>query len=165
MSVYKSILPFVYMLTSAVFATGAVAQAPQRPPYGQGVSLATAKTIVAAAEAEARKNSWIVAIAIVDNHGLLVYYEMLDDTQTASANVAIEKARTAAMFRRATKEFEDAIAGGRMSVLGLPGVTPVEGGLPIVVGGKMIGAIGVSGMTSPQDAQVAKAGLEALNSK
>jgi uncharacterized protein GlcG (DUF336 family) len=165
MNVYKSILPFGSMLASAVFATVAVAQAPQRPPYGQAVGLATAKTIVAAAEAEAKKNSWSVAIAIVDNHGFLVCYEMLDDTQTASANVAVEKARTAAMFRRATKEFEDNIAGGRVAVLGLPGVTPVEGGLPIVVDGKMIGAVGVSGMTSSQDAQVAKAGLEALNRK
>jgi glc operon protein GlcG len=165
MNVYKFILAFVYMLTSSTIATTAAAQAPVRPPYGQAISLATAKTLIAAAEAEAKKNSWGVAIAIVDNHGFLVCYEMLDDTQTASANVAIEKARTSAMFRRPSKEFEDAIAGGRMAVLGLPGVTPVEGGLPIVIGGKMIGAIGVSGMTSAQDAQVARAGLDALNSK
>lgn len=106
-----------------------------------------------------------VGPAQTEAHGFLVCYEMLDDTQTASANVAVEKARTAAMFRRATKEFEDNIAGGRVAVLGLPGVTPIEGGLPIVVDGKMIGAVGVSGMTSAQDAQVAKAGLDALNRK
>lgn len=103
-----------------------------------------------------------MAIAIVDNHGLLVYYEMLDDTQTASANVATEKARTSATYRRPSKEFEDGVAGGRNAILGLPGVTPIEGGIPIVVGGKMIGAVGVSGVSSPQDAQIARAGLEAL---
>ena len=111
---------------------------------------------------EARKNSWNMAIAIVDNHGMLVYYEMADDTQTASANVAVEKARTSATFRRTTKEFEDNIAGGRVAVLGLPGVTPIEGGLPIVVNNRMIGAIGISGGTGAQDGQVAKVGLEAL---
>ncbi len=147
-------------LTLAVCASGALAQ--QRPPYGTAVSLETAKKIGVLALAEARKNNWNVAIAVVDNHGTLVYYEMMDDTQTASANVAIEKAKTSATYRRATKEFEDGIAGGRNAILGLPGVTPVEGGLPIVVGGKMMGAVGVSGVTSGQDAQIARAGLEGV---
>jgi glc operon protein GlcG len=138
------------------------ASAQQRPPYGTAINLETAKKIATAAVAEARKNSWNVAIAIVDNHGMLVYYEMLDDTQTASANVAVEKARTSATYRRPSKEFEDGIAGGRNAILGLPGVTPIEGGLPIVVGGKMIGAIGVSGVTSPQDGLIAKAGIDSL---
>ena len=135
------------------------------PSYGTQVNLDTAKKIAAAAVVEAKKNSWPVAIAVVDNHGTLIYYEMLDDTQTASANIALEKARTSAMFRRPTKALEDAIAGGRVAVLGLPGATPIEGGLPIVVGGKIVGAvgaIGVSGVTSQQDGQVAKAGLDAL---
>jgi uncharacterized protein GlcG (DUF336 family) len=136
--------------------------AQQRPPYGTAINLETAKKVGAAAAAEARKNGWNVAIAVVDNHGFLVYYEMMDDTQTASAAVSIEKARTSAMYRRTSKEFEDNVAGGRVAVLGLPGVTPIEGGLPIVVGGKQIGAVGVSGVTSAQDAQVARAGLEAL---
>ena len=149
------------VLALVLWAAGASAQ-PARPPYGVAINLETAKKIAAASAAEAKKNSWNVAIAIVDNHGLLVYYEMLDDTQTASANVALEKARTSATYRRPSKEFEDGIAGGRTAILGLPGVTPIEGGLPIVVGGKMIGAIGVSGVTSAQDAQVAKAGLEVL---
>ena len=139
-----------------------VAVAQQRPPYGTAINLETAKKIAAAAVAEAKKNSWNVAIAIVDNHGLLVYYEMLDDTQTASANIALEKARTSATYRRPTKELEDGIAGGRVAILGLPGATPIEGGLPIVVGGKMIGAIGVSGVTSAQDGIVAKAGTDAV---
>ena len=147
-------------LTLALSISTATAQ--QRPPYGQAINLETAKKVGAAAAAEAKKNSWNVAIAVVDNHGFLVYYEMADDTQTASANVAIEKARTSAMYRRTSKELEDNIAGGRVAVLGLPGSTPIEGGLPLVVGGKMIGAIGVSGVSSAQDGMVAKAGTEAL---
>ena len=138
------------------------ASAQQRPPYGAGIHLETAKKVGAAAVAEARKNSWNLAVAIVDNHGMLVYYEMLDDTQTASATIALEKARTSATYRRTTKELEDGIAGGRVAILGLPGATPIEGGLPIVVGGKMIGAVGVSGVTSQQDGVVAKAGVDAL---
>jgi len=130
--------------------------------YGPPVTLDVAKKIAAGAVVEANKNNWRVAIAIVDTHGFLKYYEMMDDTQTASATVAIEKARTAAMFRRPTKMFEDAIAGGRNALLGMNGAIPIEGGLPIVVNGKVIGAVGVSGLTSPQDAQVAKAGLDAI---
>ena len=148
-------------VTFAVCAGGALAQA-QRPPYGPAVNLETAKKIGVLALAEARKNNWNVAVAVVDNHGTLVYYEMMDDTQTASATVAVEKARTSATYRRTTKEFEDGIAGGRNAILGLPGVTPIEGGIPIVVGGKMIGAVGVSGVTSGQDAQIARAGLEGV---
>jgi glc operon protein GlcG len=148
------------VLTLALSALGASAQ--QRPPYGAAINLETAKKVGTAAVAEAKKNNWNVAVAVVDNHGMLVYYEMLDDTQTASANIALEKARTSATYRRPTKELEDGIAAGRNAILGLPGSTPVEGGLPLVVGGKMIGAIGVSGVTSPQDGVVAKAGTEAL---
>ena len=145
-------------LTFAVFATGALAQ--ERPPYGQDINLVNARKVAQAALAEAQKNSWRVAIAIVDNHGALVYYERMDDTQTASPVIAIEKARTAAMFRRATREMEDLVNKGRVSLLGIPGATPITGGLPILAGGKVIGGIGVSGVTSDQDEQVAKAGLE-----
>jgi glc operon protein GlcG len=144
-------------------AATAIAQAPQRPPYGTAINLETAKKVAMGAAAEATKNKWNVAIAIVDNHGFLVYYEMFDDTQTASAHISVEKARTSAMWRRPSKEFEDNIAGGRAAILGLPDTTPIEGGLPIVVSGKLIGAIGVSGMTSAQDAQIAKAGLDVLS--
>ena len=145
----------------ALGATLAMAQAPVRPPYGTAINLETAKKIAAGAMAESKKQSWKVAVAIVDNHGMLVYYEMQDDTQTASASIAIEKARTSATLRRPTKELEQNIADGRVAVLGLGGM-PIEGGLPIVVDGKMIGAIGVSGQASTQDAQVARAGLDAL---
>jgi glc operon protein GlcG len=132
------------------------------PSYGPPVTLEQAKKLAAGAVAEANRNNWRVAIAIVDTHGFLKYYEMMDDTQTGSATIAVEKARTAAMFRRPTKMLEDGIAGGRLAILGMPLGTPVEGGLPIVVDGKCIGGIGVSGLTSPQDAQVAQAGLDAL---
>ena len=160
MQVRQWTLAAMCALGFALFGTGADAQ--QRPPYGQAINLETAKKVAAGSAAEAKKNSWNVAIAVVDNHGFLVYYEMMDDTQTASANVAVEKARTAAMYRRPSKEFEDNIAAGRVAVLGLPGATPIDGGLPIVVGGKIIGAVGVSGVTSAQDAQIAKAGIDGL---
>ena len=160
MSALKAIMEISSVLVFVMFATLASAQ--QRPSYGPEVTLDNAKKIAAAAVAEAKKNNWNVAIAIVDNHGFLVYYERLEDTQSAGPNIAIEKARTAAMFRRPSKAFEDGIAGGRNALLGLPGATPITGGLPIISGGKVIGGIGVSGMTSDQDEQIAKAGLEAL---
>jgi uncharacterized protein GlcG (DUF336 family) len=130
--------------------------------YGPAVDLEQAKRLASAAVAEANRNTWRVAIAIVDTHGFLKYFEMMDDTQTASATVAVEKGRTAAMFRRPTKMFEEGIAGGRTALLGLHGAIPIDGGLPIVVNGKVIGGIGVSGLTSVQDAQVAQAGLDSL---
>jgi len=130
--------------------------------YGLPVDLDLAKKLAAGAAAEAHRNNWRVAIAIVDTHGFLKYYEMMDDTQTASAAVAVDKARTAAMFRRPTKMLEEAIAGGRHALLGMHGATPIEGGLPIVMNGKVIGGIGISGLTSPQDGQVAQAGLDTL---
>ncbi len=143
-----------------LFAGAASAQ--QRPSYGGQITLEDAKKIAAGAVVEAKKNNWNVAIAVVDNHGMLVYYEMLDDTQTSSATIAIEKARTAAMFRRPSKAFEDVVSKGRVAVLGLPGVTPVQGGLPIFVNGKIIGGVGASGVNSDQDEQVVQAGLNAL---
>jgi uncharacterized protein GlcG (DUF336 family) len=146
----------------ALVAPVANAQAPVRPPYGQAISLETAKKLAAVSAAEARKNNWPVAIAVVDNHGMLIYYEMMDNTQTTSAVIAIEKAKTAAGYRRPSKEFQDNVTGGNAAVMGLPGVTPIEGGLPIVVDGKMIGAIGVSGVTAAQDGMVAKAGIDSL---
>lgn len=147
---------------AAVTSASSIAGAQDAPAYGPQITLDVARKVAAGAEAEARKNNWRMAIAIVDNHGTLVYYQMLDDTQTGSANVAVEKARTSAMFRRPSKAFEDNIAGGRNAILGLAGVTPVEGGVPIIVGGKQIGAIGVSGASSAQDGIVAKAGVDAL---
>ncbi len=149
-------------LVIALFAFMGTAISAEAPAYGAAVTLDQAKRIAAAALAAAERNKWRVAVAIVDTHGFLKYYEMLDDTQTAGAAIAVEKARTAAMFRRPSKTFEDGIAGGRAAILGLPGVTPIEGGLPIVIDGRIVGAIGVSGVTSSQDAEVAQAGLDAL---
>lgn len=128
----------------------------------QTLSLQAARTMAAAAEAEARENDWNVAIAIVDAAGELILFNRLDQTQPASLDIAIGKARTAARFRRPTKVLEDAVAGGRTVLLALDGVLPLEGGLPIVVDGRVIGAVGVSGVTSQQDAQVAQAAIDAL---
>lgn len=126
------------------------------------MTLEIAKQVSAAAEAEAVKNNWNMVIAIVDDGGLLVHLIRRDGTQYGSIQVAQDKARTAIAFRRPTKALEDAVAGGRNAILGLSGATPIEGGIPIVVDGEMVGAIGVSGGSSPQDAQVAQAGINAL---
>jgi glc operon protein GlcG len=126
------------------------------------LTLEAAKQIAAAAQAEARKNNWTMVITIVDDGGHLIYLERMDGTQVASVTVAQEKAACAILFKRPTKALEEAVAGGRIVVMKLAGSVPVEGGLPIVVDGQFIGAIGVSGATSPQDGQVAAAGLAAL---
>ena len=133
-------------------------------PYGAPISLEHAKKAAAAAIAEARKNNWTMALAVVDPNGTLVYYEKLDNTQIGSANVAINKARSAALYKRPTKAFEEALAKGGegLRVLRLEGAIPVEGGVPIVMEGKIVGAIGMSGGTSAQDAQCAQAGADAL---
>ena len=127
------------------------------------ISLDAAKKIAAAAEAEAHKQGWVVAVAVVDLSGGLILFHRLDDVQSGSLDVAIAKARTAARFKRSTRVFFDAVAKGNMGILSLSGATPVPGGLPITVDGKVIGAIGVSGMTSDQDETIAQAGLDALN--
>lgn len=151
---------------AAMFVLGAlvsaVAQMPN--PYGSPISLENARKVAAPALAEAAKNNWNVAVAIVDPGGNLVYYEKMDNTQLGSANVSIDKARTAALFKRPTKMFQDALAAGGDSVriLRLQGVVPVEGGIPLLMDGKIVGAIGVSGVTSAQDAQCAKAGADTL---
>ena len=128
----------------------------------KALTLAGAKKLAAAAEAEAAKNNWRVVIAIVDDGGHLVYLERIDETQTGSIDVAIAKARGAVAYKRPTKVFEDLVAGGRNVIMSLPHAMPIEGGLPLVVEGKLVGGIGVSGVTSQQDGQVAKAGADAL---
>ncbi len=132
--------------------------------YGESISLENAKKAAAAALAEARRNNWTMAVAITDTGGHLVYFEKMDATQTGSVNVAISKARSAALFKRPTKAFQDALAGGGegLRVLGLPGAMPVEGGLPLVMDGRIVGAIGVSGGSSAQDSQAAGPGADAL---
>ncbi len=124
------------------------------------LTLADAKAIAAAAEAEALRNNWRVTIAVLDDGGHLIYLQRLDEAPLGSITVAQEKARTALLFKRPTKIIEEIVASGRMAMLTLPGATPIEGGLPLLNNGQIIGAIGVSGVQSPQDAQVAAAGVE-----
>lgn len=150
-------------LTSVLCAVAALAQLPN--PYGLTISLENAKKASAAVVAEARKNKWTMAVAIVDPGGNLVYYEKMDNTQIGSAKVAVGKARTAALFKRPSKAFQDRVttAGGAgMPVLGLEGAVPIEGGIPLVIDGQIVGAIGVSGDTSENDGICAKAGVDAL---
>jgi glc operon protein GlcG len=137
--------------------------APPSTPYGVPIGIAAAKTVMAAAEAEATKNGWGVAIAIVDSGGNLVMLHRLDNAQLSSSRIARAKARTAVEFRRPTKAFEDAVAGGGIGLRVLTfGANTAEGGVPIVADGKIIGGIGVSGVASHQDGQVAQAGADAV---
>ena len=139
----------------------AVAQEPI--PYGTPITWEQAKKVIAAAEAEAVKQKWPVAIAVVDGAGHLVAFARLDNTQLGSIELATEKAKTSAMFRRPSKFFEDGLAqgGANLKFLRHPAL-PIEGGLPIIVDGKVIGAIGVSGVRSSEGAQVGQAGINAL---
>jgi uncharacterized protein GlcG (DUF336 family) len=149
--------------SACVLSLAAVpAQAQLAMPYGTSITLTQARPLADAAIAEAARNGWTVMVAVVDTGGNLVLFERMDHTQVGSIDVAIGKARTANNFKRATKAFEDSVLGGRTVVLSVPNVVPVEGGLPIVAGDKIIGAIGISGATSAQDGQVAKAALAAL---
>ena len=127
-------------------------------PSKKILTLDAAKKIAAAAEAEAKKRGATVVIVVVDDGGHLLLLERLDDTQVASVEVGIGKARTAAIFRRPSKVFEDQVRDGRVAALALPGATPLQGGVPIVHQGKVIGAIGVSGNTPQEDEDIAKAG-------
>lgn len=122
----------------------------------------TLETAKKAAEAEAAKNKWKMVIAVVDDAGNLVYLQRMDDAQIASIEIATGKAGTAVRYKRPTKALEDAIAGGRNAFLNLPHATTLEGGIPIVLDGRIIGAVGVSGELAARDAQVAKAGVDAV---
>ncbi|MFI5198390.1 MAG: heme-binding protein [Thermoanaerobaculia bacterium] len=132
--------------------------------YGAPITTENAKKAAAAALAEARKNDWTMAVAITDTAGFLVYFEKIDGTQTASSVVAVDKARSAALFKRPTKALQEMlVAGGDgMRVLAMTGAIPIEGGLPIIMDGKIVGAIGVSGGSSAQDNQCATPGAAAL---
>src|SRR5262245_36886581 len=143
-----------------------IAQQPATPPapavYGTPLTIDQAKAAAAAALAEARKNNWFYAVAVVEPTGDLVYFERMDNTQYASAAIAQARARSAALFRRPTKAFADRVSQDDLSVFSLTGAVWSEGGVPIILNGKVIGAIGASGGTQPQDGQVAKAGVEAV---
>ncbi|HUJ25754.1 MAG TPA: heme-binding protein [Myxococcales bacterium] len=153
-------------------ASAAPAAAPAAPnfyaiPIGQGVTLEEARKLAAVAAAEAKKNGWFMAIAVVDPGGTLVYYEKMDNTQMGSAQVAIQKARSAALYKRPTKLFEEAVAkgGAGVRILRLEGAVPLEGGVPLVSEGKLIGAIGVSGDLSEHDGICANAAAATLQAQ
>ena len=152
------------LIVGAVLVFAAASASAQAPPYGPPITLEQAKKALAGAEAEAGKNKWNVVITVLDSGGNIVAVHRMDGAQFGSLEVAREKAYSAVAFRRPTKVFEDLVAqgGANLRLLRLTGANPLEGGLPIVADGKIIGAIGVSGGTSQQDAQIARAGLEAM---
>jgi glc operon protein GlcG len=152
-----------FAAAALVLCAAAVSDA-QTMSYGTPINLETAKRVAAPALAEARKSQLTMVVAIVDTAGDLVYFERMDDTQVGSVEVALSKARSAARFKRPTKAFQDALAAGGegLRILALQGAVPVDGGVPLVIDGKIVGAIGVSGGTSAQDGQVAAAGVAAL---
>lgn len=154
----------VALLVAAVLLPGRLAAQGQPNMYGPSITSAQARTVAAAAVAEAAKNGWTMAFAIVDTAGDLVYFEKMDHTQVGSIEVAQAKARSAARFKRPTKAFQDALAGGGVGlrVLGLEAAVPVEGGVPLLVGDRIVGAIGASGGSSEQDGVAAAAGVAAL---
>jgi glc operon protein GlcG len=154
---FGGVAAFVVLVVLPVFA-----QLPN--PYGTAINLESARKIATVALGEARKNNWNMAIAIVDPAGELVYFEKLDGTQAASVNIAIDKARSSARFKRPTKALQDVLAtgGAGLRMLALDGAVPVEGGVPILMDAKIVGAIGVSGGTSQQDGEVATAAAAAV---
>lgn len=154
------LLKVLFSVALAFSATMVVAQSPS--PYGVPITVDNAKKAAAAAIAEARKSNWNMAVAVVDPGGTLVYYEKMDNTQYGSAKVAIDKARSAALFKRPTKVFADRIATGNAGVLAVEGAIPIEGGIPLVIEGRIVGAIGVSGDTSEHDGQCAQMGVDTL---
>ena len=161
-------IAMVLLVLSVAFVSAVPVDAQGPPPaYGTSITLEQAKKVLAAAEAEAKKNSWNVVISVVDPGGQLVAMSRLDNTQFGSIEVAREKAYSAVAYRRPTKVFQDAIGKGgeNLRLLGLSGASMLEGGIPILVDGKVIGGVGVSGATSAQDAQTAQAGIDALTKK
>ena len=152
------------ILIALTLAFSALGMEAQMSNYGAPVTVDNAKKAAAAALAEAVKNHWNMAVAVVDPNGTLIYYEKMDNTQNGSADVAIDKARSAALYKRPTKALQDALASGGagIRVLALRGAVPVEGGVPIIMDGKIVGAIGVSGAQSDQDGQCATAGAGVL---
>ncbi len=150
------------MLAAGIAAVSLNAVAQARPEYGTAIEAPLARKIAAAALAECAKNNWNIAVAVVDTHGGLVYYERMANTQSASYDIAIQKARVGAMYRRTTRVFADVIAKSGPAVMTLPGVVASPGGMPIMVEGKVIGGVGASGVTGDQDEQCVKAGLASM---
>lgn len=153
---FAVILAFTSLIQSAAYA---------EPPvlYGAPISVEMARKAALAAIAEGKKNDWPIAVAVVDTGGALAYFERIDGTQTGSIDLAIEKARTSVAFKRSTKLLEDRIIAGRLQYLRQTGAIPIEGGLPLVVDGKVVGAIGVSGVRSNQDGVCAQVGVDTIS--
>jgi glc operon protein GlcG len=166
----ERLVSLVLGIVVVLVATSTGAQQPPAPaappvtPYGSPITLEQAKKVMAASEAEATKNKWNVVITILDSGGNLVMSHRMDGAQFGSIEVAREKAYSSVAFRRPSKVFEDGVAQGGLNlrILRLAGASPLEGGIPIIVDGKIIGAVGVSGGTSQQDGQIAKAGADSL---
>ena len=163
------LLSLALMATVIVTSAPALAQQPVAPPppqipYGPPISLEQAKKVMVGAEAESKKHNWNMVIVVLDSGGNLVLLERMDGTQLGSIEAAREKAYSAVLYRRPTKIFQDLLGQGgpNMRLLALPGASPIEGGIPLLVDGKIIGSVGVSGAASEQDAQVAKAGADSL---
>jgi len=147
---------------SLVALTGVAAAQDRRPGYGMAINTATAKKIAAGVIAECARNQWNIAVAVVDPHGGLLYFERMEDTQYASNDIAIAKAKAAATYRRPTRAFADVINKGGPATATLPGVVASPGGNPVFVDGRIVGAVGVSGVTGDQDEQCATAGIKGL---
>ncbi|MBW3617206.1 MAG: heme-binding protein [Proteobacteria bacterium] len=154
------IRPLPLALALLVAAPAAAQQIPG--PYGPTVTLAQAERAIDAARAEAARRGFTMSFAVVDPAGELISFEKMDGTQNGSTEVALAKARSSARFRRPTKAWSDQVAAGRTAVLSLPGMIAIEGGLPMLANGRVMGALGVSGGTSEEDGQVAAVGLAAL---
>src|SRR5215813_9127999 len=154
------------LAAASMLGASAHAQPPlQSPEYGAPISIEQAKEVAAAAQAEARRNGWRMAVAVVDPGGFLIYFERADGTQNASAQLALAKARTSALFRRPSKVFADQFAAGNTGFMSFPDdARPIasEGGMPIIVNGRLIGAIGMSGGTGQQDGVASAAGANAM---
>lgn len=158
----QSILKSLLALMLALSVSSALAQMPN--PYGAPISLENAKKAAAAAIAEARKNNWPMVVAITDTAGDLVYLEKMDTAQTGSVNLAIAKARSAVLYKRPSKVWADLVGAGgdNLRLMALQGIVPSNGGIPLVMDGKIVGAIGLSGGTGAQDGQCAQAGADAV---
>ena len=160
----RIVTPILAVATALVLGMAGSGMAQGPPAYGPAITLDQATKVIAGAEAEAKKNNWPVAIVVLDSGGHIVALHRLDNTQFGSVEVARQKAWSAVAYRRPSKVFQDVVAGGGagLRMLGLEGASLLEGGLPLMADGKLVGAIGVSGVTGEQDSQIAAAGVAAL---